>query len=122
MDYIASMSKEKEAFSFSEMYETAIQKKEYIYDINPELAKKLQDKRNFGLKKYGEYSFQGNLENCMTAPTLLHAQEEMVDCINYLLHEMYKNDLRGDSNDKLKVMITGAIKLYIDLEYLLQHK
>jgi hypothetical protein len=122
MDYKSSMKDEQEKWNFPDMYEKAIQKKQYICDISADLAGKLHDKRDFGLKKYGEFSFQGNLENCMTAPTLLHAQEEMIDCINYLLHEMYKNDLRGDGNDKLKKMLTDAVKLYNDLDYLIQHK
>ena len=73
---------------FPAMYEVAIGR---ILDAVPggastELCDKLKAKRDFGLKKYGEHSFQGNFKNAMTSPVFNHLEEEILDSINYLLH------------------------------------
>lgn len=54
--------------------------------ISTMLYDKLKAKRDFGLKKYGEHSFQGNFKNAMTSPVFNHLEEEILDSINYLLH------------------------------------
>lgn len=118
MNYQKIMFEEKAGFSFSSMYEKAIQNKEKSFGIAEDLTKILHDKREFGLKKYGESSFQGSLENCMTSPTIEHAEEEMIDCINYLLHENYKNDLRGETNQSLTQITNQAIRLFRDIQTL----
>jgi len=54
--------------------------------LKDELAKK----RAFGIKKYGEISFQGSPENAMKVNTSQHAREELIDYMNYTLHDIYK--------------------------------
>ena len=72
---------------FPAMYEVAIGR---ILDatgpVPGNLYEKLKAKRDFGLKKYGEHSFQGNFKNAMTSPVFDHLEEEILDSINYLLH------------------------------------
>ena len=115
------MEEEKKKFNFPEMYENAMVVKQTEYSMDTNLKTILHDKREFGLKKYGEHSFQANLENCMTSPTIEHAKEELVDTINYLLHEQYKNDLLCKSNDKIKVILKNIIGMYYELDKLLSH-
>lgn len=112
------MEEEKKIFSFNQMYETAITNKQKYFGVPETLGIKLKEKRDFGFKKYGEDSFQGSLENCMTSPTLDHAQEELIDCLNYLLHEQYKNDLLQENNDTLRHLTQTTISLYMDIEKL----
>jgi hypothetical protein len=76
---------------FPAMYEVAISRileeaGEGKGGISPTLCEKLKAKRDFGLKKYGEHSFQGNFKNAMTSPVFDHLEEEILDSINYLLH------------------------------------
>lgn len=56
----------------------------------------LKEKRDLGLKKYGEISFQSNLHNAMKVDTIQHAKEELIDYMNYSLHEIFKNSRIGD--------------------------
>ena len=59
-----------------------------------DLQQPLREKRNMGLKKYAEDSFQSSMKNAMSSPTFLHAQEELLDCLNYLAHEYFKASLQ----------------------------
>jgi hypothetical protein len=120
MNYKETMPIDKEKFSFINMYENAIVNKQKTFFLKEDLTQLLKEKRELGLKKYGDLSFQSSLENCITCPTLEHAQEEIIDCLNYLLHEQYKNDLLGKSNDKLKTVTSTVIGLYSTIEDL-QH-
>ena len=112
------MAEEQKTFSFSEMYETAISNKQLKYRLDEALGKALREKRAFGLKKYGENSFQGNLENCMTSPTLEHATEELIDCINYLLHEQYKMDMQCLPSIKIEELLLKTVEIYKELKRL----
>ena len=89
VDYKTIM--ESAEVDFPAMYEVAVGR---ILDeagkgrggISTTLYDKLKAKRDFGLKKYGEHSFQGNFKNAMTSPVFSHLEEEILDSINYLLH------------------------------------
>jgi len=100
MDYKEIM---KEEVEFSKIYEQAMINLANDFELGEELKEKLSNKRDFGLKKYGEFSFQSNFENCITSPTLLHAEEEMIDLFNYLLHEYYKQTIIGDNQQAKKI-------------------
>jgi len=121
MDYKTIMDEAKKEFSFPEIYENAMNSKEADYSIDVKLKTILHDKREFGLKKYGEHSFQATLENCMTSPTIEHAKEELIDTINYLLHEQYKNDILCKPNDKIKTILKNVIGMYYELDKLIPH-
>jgi hypothetical protein len=120
MNYQETMPVDKVKFNFAEMYETAMVNKQKSFFVKEDLATLLKEKREFGLKKYGDLSFQSSLENCMTCPTLEHAKEEIIDCLNYILHEQYKNDLRGYNNERLKSVTNIILTLYTTLSDL-QH-
>jgi hypothetical protein len=73
---------------FPAMYEIAIGRllDDAGVEVSTELQDKLKAKRDFGLKKYGEHSFQGSFKHAMTSPVFNHLEEEVLDSINYLLH------------------------------------
>jgi hypothetical protein len=62
------------------------------YEIE-NLGEVLKKKRDAGLKKYGELSFQSSFVNSMNSPTLEHAKEELLDSMNYIAHEIFKSML-----------------------------
>lgn len=63
------------------------------------LATDLAVKREFGVKKYGEKSFQGNKQNAMEVDMIAHASDELIDYINYTLHKMYQASVNADVNE-----------------------
>ena len=85
VDYTTIMDGTK--VEFPALYELAITKL-FVDGVgeHPELQAKLKAKRDFGLKKYGEYSFQGTFERAIASPVFAHLKEEILDSINYLLH------------------------------------
>jgi len=82
------------------------------------LIKKLQDKREFGLKKYGDISFQANPMNAMGTDTVTHAKEEIIDLLNYLLHEHYKTNVifSFKKMKKIEKIIAKTFKIYKEVE------
>jgi hypothetical protein len=61
-----------------------------------ELRKLLQEKREFGAKKYGDRSFQNSFDNLVTCPVHNHLQEEIIDALNYSLTLQYISHLAWD--------------------------
>lgn len=61
----------------------------YTQEFN-KVWKELEDKRNFGLKKYGAISFQNNLENLCKCELLEHLEQELIDSINYQMAQLIK--------------------------------
>jgi hypothetical protein len=76
------------------LYEKGIEKtyNSFPLDLTPywkeALQKNLAKKRAVGIKKYGAESFQHNLNNSLNCSTIEHALDELLDCMNYLLHEI----------------------------------
>jgi flagellin-specific chaperone FliS len=83
---------------FPELYEQAICNIEDAFKLPAEVKEQLSKKRDFGLKKYGEYSFQTSLKNTLNVPTIKHLREEIIDSYNYTMHEFYKRNILGDNN------------------------
>ena len=52
------------------------------------LPNKLKKKRQLGNEKYLGASFQFNIHNALNSPTIEHAMDELIDCMNYILHEI----------------------------------
>lgn len=101
MDYKEIMDKNK--IDFSNIYEIALGR--IFNDVeltDAEFLEELKKKREFGLKKYGEYSFQGTFENSMTSPVEEHLTEELVDACNYAAHIVYQNKIIGDKETEQK--------------------
>ena len=86
--------------------------------MNIEMLKQLlHEKRKFGLKKYGELSFQSSFLNSMNSPTLEHAKEELVDCINYLAHEVYKSKLLYPSETQhMEALLYKSSELFMEID------
>lgn len=116
MDYKKIMD-EKE-FSYHEIYEKSINNIEKEFKLNEELKEKLFNKRKLGIEKYKEYSFQSSFENSMKVPTMIHAEEEIIDLINYLLHEYFKCSVMYDEKllNPIAKLIEEAYNLYCHLK------
>jgi len=119
MDYKKIMDK---PFNFTELYEDTLMQFCTIYLPNMNTAA-LKEKRKFGLEKYGEYSFQSNFENAMKSPVLEHAIEECIDLMNYLLHKMFVQNIKG-GKDFLEY--AGLLKrigdVYVALKGKMEHE
>lgn len=115
VDFPTIMEEEKKKLKFNTVYENAMDKLVESNNVDKALALKLKEKREFGFKKYGELSFQGSFENCMTAPTIEHAKEEVIDLLNYLLHEQYKNMINGCPSALIKELINSTKATYASL-------
>ena len=80
----------------------------------------LYQKRQEGLKKYGEQSFQKSLENCIKSPVLaVHAKEELLDFLNYIGHAIIQESLRNKPLINLHVLfelLQRGRELYEKLE------
>lgn len=122
MDYKEIMNSSKE-IKFSELYDNAINNIGKGLYLTDDLLDKLSVKRVFGLEKYGEYSFQSSLKNCLSTPTLEHALEEIVDLFNYLLHEHYKNNLLGntEATKEIDKIIGDVVIVYEKINKLKNH-
>ena len=71
------------------------------------IEKELQEKRDFGLAKYGAHSFQSSEENLAKCDALEHLRQELVDMINYAQAAIIKIDLAKEALDLGKVEWTG---------------
>lgn len=94
-----------EKVSFQDIYEMSLSR--IFRDanvINAGLLNELKEKREFGLKKYGEYSFQSTFEKSMTSPVKEHLLEELIDACNYTAHIVYQNKLVGNKDEEEKFL------------------
>lgn len=76
----------------------------------------LKDKRTFGLKKYGNNSFQSSVENLVLCPISKHLKEEIEDAINYSIALKYQSQITGSyplSPTKIDALIKGLVDLWI---------
>lgn len=112
MDYKYQMDSTK--YSFPDLYEKVIHDILSVDTMTPEIQETLQSKRNRGLQKYGEYSFQASFDNAMKSPTLEHASEELLDAINYIAHEIFKNKVIMNTtiSKDLSLLLESFIKEY----------
>lgn len=85
--------------NFPELYETAVRKIEDSFNVPAEVQEKLHAKRAFGVKKYGERSFQGSFTNTMNTPCFDDLLEELIDSINYALHIQFRNIFSAQGKD-----------------------
>ncbi len=92
---------------FNEKYEKEARSLANRLIDDDKLLVELIRKREFGLEKYKDISFQSNFENAMKVDTVKHAEEEIVDLFNYLIHEHYKT---GDINPFRQIKIEKLIK------------
>jgi hypothetical protein len=91
MDYKDSAN--MDGVSYPDVYESAaysIAHKFGLDRVDVDVIGKLKEKRRLGVVKYGEYSFQSSLNKTLSAPTMEHLKEELLDAFNYLIHEHIK--------------------------------
>ena len=113
MDYVEIMSELPQ--TYNEYYECLL-KKIFIEAMGSNIDKEkvleeLKAKRDAGLKKYGELSFQNSFVNSMNSPTLGHAKEELLDAMNYIAHEVFKSKILYPKNTNELIIILH--ELYI---------
>mgnify|MGYP001329491135 CR=1 FL=1 len=106
---------------FIEQYEETMFKIALILSIDEGLAKELKNKREFGLEKYKDKSFQISKENAINVNIKKHAKEEVVDLLNYLLHmavvrNLNKKSLLSGDLDKAIVMAKNLYYLIDDIK------
>lgn len=99
-------------------YEETIMKVEMATGIKKHLADILADKREFGLKKYEEESYQISEGNSLNVNIKKHAKEEVVDLLNYLLHMAIMRKLNGTNilTSSLDDMIKTCQDLYEEID------
>lgn len=104
----------KKGEDFTKLYEEMIFKAVLITSLDEGLANELKKKREFGLDKYKEKSFQLSKENAVTVDIKKHAKEEVVDLLNYLLHMAVIRRLNNKSilSPDLDDAIVFAKRLY----------
>lgn len=88
---------EKKELTFSQVFETAVDSiacDELNFPTG--LLQELKEKRELGIKKYGDTSFQASLSNFLNSSCLQHADEELTDCLNYLLSACYQWRISGE--------------------------
>ena len=104
--------------NFIDEYEAFVTKvaEEHLGREEDALVNALKEKRSFGLQKYGDISFQSSLQNAMQVDTLQHAREELIDYMNYTIHEVFKHSRTGDIKliNKDLGRLERAVKLYRD--------
>ncbi len=115
-NYKAMMEKNKK--SFPEIYEQAMENYNQLFNIWPVLKEKLVQKRQFGLKKYGEIAFQSNFDNAMSAPAAIHLEEEIIDAFNYILHIHFQLSVLGgttEQKDAVELIVRRLKEVYTAL-------
>lgn len=91
MDYKTIMKDKDTTFDYSNIYENTISTLASNFVSDKEIEEKLASKRKYGREKYKEFSFQNSFENSINVPIIDHAEEEIIDLLNYLLHMYYVN-------------------------------
>ncbi len=120
-DHENSMDKEKKVFVYSDLYENAITNREY--KLPKRITDFTSDKRRFGLKKYGEYSFQISFENSVTCNINEHIKSEVVDLINYINHRNLIRKFKGlDCLESYRKSINMLVSLFEEADKLSEEK
>ena len=104
---------------YSDWYEEIADLIERSVNIDDNFRKTLSDKRKFGLEKYKEISFQISEENSLSVNIKKHAQEELEDFINYLVHMVIVRKLNGVEDymsDEIADMIAVGNILYSNID------
>lgn len=114
MDYKTQMDKKNTAMDFFKFYSERMEELEIRHNIPDDLSKLLKDKRNFGVEKYGEYSFQSTFENALSSPSEEHLREELIDAINYALHSIYKAKIMLIDTKRMESFLSILVSLYSD--------
>lgn len=108
----------KSMVPYEKQYDDSFTYIEFLVGVPQDLSSILKKKREFGKKKYGENSFQISEENTLRIDTVQHAQEEMVDYINYLIHTLIQISLdKKDVPEEqyLRTNLSMALQMYRDL-------
>jgi hypothetical protein len=110
-------------FDYISLYEKSIFSIIFHYDANEKILELTKEKREFGIEKYKEDSFQASFEKSITSPVLLHLRDELIDAINYCAHAILISEwdedllkIKGSLEAKLVRLIIMAedITSYIE--------
>jgi hypothetical protein len=97
---------------FPVLYEAAISNFEDIFDVPDELKARLHAKRDFGLQKYKELSFQSTFLTAMTTPSLEDLEEELVDALNYSLNIHFQNIFKPADEASCDEILADILDIY----------
>jgi len=111
-DHEDAMDKKKRLHNYHDSYEEAIINRERRQKIPKNIMEMTAAKREFGIKKYGGYSFQTSFENAMTCCIEEHIQGEIIDLINYMNHKALVFNFLGYSADQEYKHIDELVKMF----------
>jgi hypothetical protein len=99
--------------TFPEWYNECIEEYERKSGVSESLLEELRKKRDFGLEKYGDQSFQSSFENTINVSIKEHAREEVIDLLNYLFHMKIIKRINGKTkkDSALDVSISQALEI-----------
>ena len=114
MDYKTQM--DSDDFTYPQFYEERMWTIQSQY-VKDQVLGLLSKKRQDGLAKYGEYSFQSSFSNSLKSPVLEHAQEEFLDAINYLSHALFTSEVYGNIENTYSIedLLRRTCKLLEDI-------
>jgi len=72
----------------------------------------LKEKREFGIKKYGDNSFQSSFEKSVLSPVVEHLMSEIIDAMNYSLHALFVADVKGYDRESFEIIFDDLLKIY----------
>jgi len=101
-------------FDYPTFYESSITNLLKKYTSNDHILKELKFKRDLGLKKYGENSFQGSLAKSLASLSEKHFLEEIYDAINYCAHILFVRRIKSidlDPYDDLMLDLLDIIAI-----------
>lgn len=112
MDYKNIMN--NSSFNYNEFYEEMIARKEKQHGLSVTDSEKLAQKRELGVKKYGDYSFQSKFSASMTSPVIEHFKEEIYDALNYAFHIEFLIDTNSFDNKEQIYKIIDDLIILLD--------
>lgn len=104
--------------TFTEWYNDCIEEYERKSGVSENLSEELKKKRDFGLEKYGNQSFQSSFENTINVSIKEHAREELIDLLNYLFHMKIVKRIQGKT--KKDSALDSSISQALEIMDLLQ--
>jgi hypothetical protein len=100
--------------SFAGVYNKIVHNTLASAGIPSAIREELAVKSEFGLKKYGDTSFQSNFENAMSTPIITHITDELIDVLNYAVHKCFMNGVRQKDLGRMRQVMELTMSI-IDL-------
>ena len=92
--------------------QTTTGKNTLAFSYHKRLKDTLKEKREFGIKKYGDNSFQSSFEKSVLSPVVEHLMSEIIDAMNYSLHALFVADVKGYDRESFETIFDDLLKIY----------